>query len=178
LETGVEPGAGREVPAVQVATALALLDAGRIAEARGELERALHEAGVAYTAPVSDEPGFEALGEAELDGAFDAASPESAAMIDADGIAFEAMRAARLDEPELAARRSAPAGAEGLPLGAPFQTRTMADLLERQGDSQSARAIRAALDPACDPALPEDDVRAQVIDTLERWLARLRGEDA
>jgi hypothetical protein len=118
---------------------------------------------------------FEALGDAEFDSAFDDARPETDSMIDADGIAFEAIRRAKLDAPESV---SVPAP------DSPFHTRTMADLLERQGDAESARAIRAALE---EEAFEGEDsagnafggeARARSIQTLERWLARLRGGDA
>jgi hypothetical protein len=142
------------VPAAQVMEALALLDAGEVDAARGVLERALAAAGV--TAP----------GDAEIDGAFEEASPVGDMMIDADGIAFEAMRAARLDAPELVAP-------------SPFRTRTLAALLERQGDVDAARAVRASLDddvPAGEQVVSQAD--SQIVRTLERWLARLRGDHA
>jgi hypothetical protein len=81
-------------------------------------------------------------------------------MRDANEVAFEAMRAVELDLPELA----------------PFQTQTMAALLERQGDHAGARAIREALERSA----PRDAVRGverrrdDRIRTLERWLERTR----
>src|SRR5262249_59799636 len=98
--------------------------------------------------------GLAALGDSELDSAFAEASPERDAMIDADGIAFEAMRAARLDGPEQVRRAadavdptrdpdpSAAHDAAGFAADSPFHTRSMAELLERPGDPQTARAIR------------------------------------
>jgi hypothetical protein len=172
-----------------VAAALALLDLHHPDEARRALEAALDAAGcapIAATAP-RFESGFDALGESELDSAFEEASAERDSMIDADGIAFEAMRAARLDEPESVraqtARQGTPfgdasgAGAEAeFPLQSPFQTRTMADLLERQGDAAAADSIRKVLERQ--PLAVVDERRAVAIQTLERWLARLRGGDA
>jgi hypothetical protein len=198
----------RRVAAQAVAHALALLDEGYIAEARGLLVQALAEGGwpadpdgreaaederAASDAAESHEDEGAVLAEddiaeaaaddraelggvadAELDSAFGAARPEIDAMIDADGIAFEAMRRARLDEPENVALPDP---------DSPFHTRTLADLLERQGDVEGAWAIRAALaegegDRALDePAFPGHDSRAATLRTLERWLARLRGDD-
>jgi hypothetical protein len=156
------------VDAAVVARALALLDRGLADEARALLAEALAPGAPARAH--DDAPAFERLHDAELESAFDDAQPETDAMIDADGIAFEAILRARLDEPESV---SLPAP------DSPFHTRTMADLLERQGDAESARAIRSALaaDPVAAPAL-DARARERVIETLERWLARLRGGDA
>lgn len=167
LETaGAQPA--EVVDAAVVARALALLDQGLVSQARALLADAL--AVHADVAPADPEE-FERFADAELDEAFDDARPETDAMIDADGIAFEAMRRARLDEPESVAIPSP---------DSPFHTRTMADLLERQGDRESAAAIRSALagSAADDPTPESDAVRARTIQTLERWLARLRGGDA
>jgi len=175
-----------------VAAALALLDLHHPDEARRVLERAL-EAGGAPAAPVPPELSrFDALGDSELDSALESASAEREAMIDADGIAFEAMRAARLDEPEsvragatslqfadAADEDAAPDGAAGFATtpDSPFHTRTMADLLERQGAPEAAQAIRSTLDRHSRDGDTEQR-RAAVVHTLERWLARLRGGDA
>jgi hypothetical protein len=53
----------------------------------------------------------------------------------------------------------------------------MADLLERQGDSGAARAIRTQLEHRSDEADTRER-RAAVVERLERWLNRLRGGDA
>jgi len=169
----VETAHAGVVDAALVLRALALLDQGLAAEARDLLAGALAPAGRAGFAP-DDDAGFERLHDAELESAFDDARPETDSMIDADGIAFEAILRARLDEPEIA---SLPAP------DSPFHTRTMADLLERQGDAESAYAIRSALaagDPGDAPLAHSLDARARArtIQTLERWLARLRGGDA
>lgn len=151
------------VDASLVARALALLDRGLAAEARELLAAALADRD-------AEVGGF---GDAELESAFDDARPETDSMIDADGIAFEAMRRARLDDPE---NVSLPAP------DSPFHTRTMADLLERQGDVESATAIRSSLAEPSDEARASRSLdaatRARTIQTLERWLARLRGGDA
>ena len=170
LEAGEEPRAG-VVDASVVVRALALLDQGRADAARDLLAGALGAAGPDFDA--FDRPAGAAFDD-ELDSAFADARPETDAMIDADGIAFEAMRRARLDEPESVSRPTPES---------PFHTRTMADLLERQGDRESAHAIRAALSAAEEDAPPatrplDPEARARTIQTLERWLARLRGGDA
>jgi hypothetical protein len=161
------------VDAAVVVRALALLDQGLAHEARALLAGALAPPRASAFAPPADEVAFDRFGDAELDSAFDDAQPETDAMIDADGIAFEAIRRARLDEPESVSLPSP---------DSPFHTRTMADLLERQGDRESAAAIRSALsadDADLALATPIDDAaRARTIQTLERWLARLRGGDA
>jgi hypothetical protein len=170
-----------QVDADVVSRALALLDAGRVAEARDTLYGALAAIGAtgvpaADLADLPEEPaahpiGLDGLGESEVESAFDDARPETDAMIDADGIAFEAMRAANLHQPEPdAAALPAP--------GSPFHTQTMADLLERQGDRKAAGAIRAALRSPAAMGAPGHDRRTETIRTLERWLARLRGGDA
>lgn len=159
---------GGVVDAAVVVRALALLERGEVEEARDLLAGALAAvAPDAFTAV--DASGFP-LAEAELESAFDDARPETDAMIDADGIAFEAIRRARLDEPE---SLSLPAP------DSPFHTRTMADLLERQGDLEGASAIRSALGAGEALASASDAAdRARTLQTLERWLARLRGGDA
>jgi len=178
-------GLAREPDRVEgfVAEALALLDLHQPEMASRALERALEAAGCAPApAPPAFEAGFDAVGDSELDSAFASASPDRDAMMDADDIALEAMRAARLDEPESlrpAGRRAFAAAADeeaDFAADSPFQTRTMADLLERQGDPEAARAIRAQLEYRGEDG--SDEKRAAVIARLERWLARLRGGNA
>lgn len=176
LEQGefVESGPAGVVDAALVARALALLDRGLAADARELLAVAL--AGNDTELAPDQGPDFPdaalvRLHDAELESAFDDARPETDSMIDADGIAFEAILRARLDEPESVSLPSP---------DSPFHTRTMADLLERQGDAESAHAIRSALGAdSIDPAHRLDAAaRERTIQTLERWLARLRGGDA
>ena len=167
--------AGAAVDALLVERALALLEDGQVADARSLLAAALAGASGDRLAGVSALEAFPPLADAELESAFEEAEPERDSMIDADGIAFEAIRRARLDEPENVL----------LPApDSPFHTRTMADLLERQGDTESAQMIRSALgEDALDGFAPDADARIgrgreQAIQTLERWLARLRGGGA
>lgn len=190
----LEPGGRRDerprsrpvVAADRVAEALGLLEVGRIEEARSALVALL-----VGSDPAASHPGngaFAPLAEAELEDAFREAAPDTGQMIDADGIAMEAIRAARLDDPEPEAGVdplwAEPAGDAAVVepvtedeavlarLGAPFRTRTMADLLERQGDAESADSIRRTLGSGRGAS------RGETIRTLERWLARLRRGDA
>jgi hypothetical protein len=150
-----------ESPAARAAAALALLDLGRDAEARRFLVT-LISGSAAEPEAAADE--FEAFDEGEVERAFEAASPESEEMHDANEVAFEAMRAAELLSPEADP-------------GSPFRTRTMASLLERQGDRDGARAIRATLVPEADAAPRRSRRKDDVVGTLERWLGRLRRGD-
>lgn len=114
------------------------------------------------------EAELEAIGESELEDAFAEAAPDASAMRDANAVAYDAIRAAALDAPEGIATPDEP--------GSPFHTRTMAALLERQGDANAARSIRAAL--AEREAAPGGRRRSDRIRTLERWLGRVRRGDA
>ncbi len=113
----------------RVAAGLALLDLGLVAEARRELEQVVHVPEPEIAAPLSD------LAESELDRAFEAAAPERDSMLDAEGIAMQAVTAVEDNEPD--------AGPE-LPAEA-FRTQSMARLLEQQGDAAAAEAIRQSL---------------------------------
>lgn len=140
---------------------LALLDLGRDAEARDELESiAAAPADAESHADAEAALSLDVLADDELEQAFAEATPEADAMHDANEVAFEAMRAVELDLPELA----------------PFQTQTMAALLERQGDHAGARAIRDALERSAphDAVRSSDRRRDDRIRTLERWLERTR----
>jgi hypothetical protein len=78
------------------------------------------------------------------------------------------MREADLDLPEVASPVSDPV----------FATRTMADLLERQGSPDTASQIRAALEADGEgaDAASSRDRRERTIGILESWLANLRRE--
>jgi hypothetical protein len=166
------------VDALLVARALRLLDEGSVADARELLAAALSGSDGRRSEGAfeqAQDAGFEPFADAELESAFEDARPETDAMIDADGIAIEAIRRARLDAPESVSLPSP---------DSPFHTRTMADLLERQGDVEGARTIRRALDEdslafeAVPSGVGGGAARTRTIQTLERWLARLRGGDA
>jgi len=153
----------------RVALALALLDLGRAAEARRELERVLADvpdhplARAAYGASSELEDSLDELEDRELDGAFASAEPDLDEMVDANELAARALRAADLDAPE------------GFVPGAasPFATRTVAELLEQQGHGAEAAALLRTLSHPEDGG-PDADERERVLATLERWLDNLR----
>ena len=134
---------------------LALLAAGRADEARRQLEAALVSKGQP-TAFASE------LSEQELESAFAAAEPVADEMVDADRVAREAILEA-----------DAELGLGQLRPGSAFATRTMAELLERQGDSEGASRIRAALAgrAGSEPGRPGTE---QLVAVLEGWLTNLR----
>jgi tetratricopeptide (TPR) repeat protein len=172
-----------EQVAGRVALGLALLDLGRMEDARAELARALEatpdhvlargalgEAGEAPAAGDWDESPLARIGEGEIEAAVAAARAEREAMLDADRVALAALREVGEPETEPAAGEDALARmADG---SSPFATRTVADLLERQGDRAHAERVRRA-------AAERSGARSErevLIARLEAWLARLRGE--
>jgi hypothetical protein len=175
---------------------LALLERGQVAEARQALAAALSlQAAAAPAIPLGGE-----LRDDELDTAFDQAETNPAEMVDATEVVratLEREGPGGIEEP--------PDEPEQLEPGAsPFATRTMVELLERQGDAEGARALRASIagggrhepvDAAppvaraearravpMDAALVESaapvdagrERRVRVLATLERWLANVR----
>jgi hypothetical protein len=176
--------------------ALSLLDQGdaaQIAEARALLqtltERVLEAQGItaasltnvadtnpSFQAPLPDlallpETSFDdTLSDDEIDLAFQDAETDPDQVIDADHVAQQAMRLVdgSLDEDLISTPE------------APFATRTMAELLERQGDSERASRIRAALAPVPVPEAHRSDEdtghgrRQSAIIELEGWLENLR----
>ena len=156
-----------------VALGLALIDQGRTEEARGVLERTLE----ATPEQVLAQRALEELGgspetsaifdglDSELDAAFEMARPEAEAMVDANDLAREALR--RTDAtPEEATELVTSQGS-------PFATRTVADLLEQQGDPGNADVLRRSLGEKAQH--PDDERRRRVVATLEGWLVKLRG---
>jgi hypothetical protein len=97
----------------------------------------------------------------ELESAIEAAEPELAQMITPDSVAEAALLADDREE-------RSPLASSGA-----FATRTMAELLERQGDRRGAARIRAALGEPGSPGAAETDAGA-VIAVLERWLENAR----
>ena len=140
---------------------LELLERGRSDAAWTELAAALRDSGGADALSA-------ALSDVELEQAFEAAHPVADEMIDADRVAQQAMR--EVDRELVAAPVAPPAT---------FATGTMAELLERQGDAEGARRIRASLlgreagAPAPTPRLRRGG-RQRIVNTLERWLSNVR----
>jgi len=147
-------------PRLRVALALALIDQRRAEAAREELERVL-AAGAELPAELSEQ---------ELEEAFEHAQPEVGEVLDADRVAQQALREAELGP----ADEIAPTGAGA----SPFATRTMAELLERQGDRAGAARIRSRLERSPGPSAgaSSSDRRGSIVRELERWLANLRTE--
>lgn len=149
LERTLRADPGGKVLAALLLRALA--GAGR----DGELHRRLE-------AWIGEAPPDEAS-EAEFERAFAAAEPELERMITPDSIAEEAALAA-----DAAHEERSPLASTGA-----FATRTMAELLEKQGDRRGAERIRAALgerSPSGGPSRSD----AAVIAVLERWLDNAR----
>jgi tetratricopeptide (TPR) repeat protein len=145
---------------LRVVLALALLDQRRTEEAREELEKGL---GAAEELPAE-------LSEQELADAFEHAEPETEHLLDADHVAQQALREAELGPAD---ELSPPHAADSL-----FATRTMAELLERQGDRAGAERILDRLERARGDSqgASASDRRGRVVRELERWLANLRTE--
>ena len=140
---------------------LALLDQGRVDDMRRELERAADEL-LAAEVSASDYSGE--ISEGELESAFDRAEADVEQVVDADLLAPQAMQEGDLGLPEV------------------YNTSTLADLLEAQGDTGGASRIRSALEfaheeedvgeglfPLDGPADQQDTLK-----TLERWLGNVR----
>jgi hypothetical protein len=145
---------------LRVALALALLD-----QRRGDAAREALEPLLAATAELPAD-----LSEQELESAFEHAEPEIEHLMDADRVAERALREAELGP----ADEISPAGAgESL-----FATRTMAELLERQGDRAGAERIRSRLERPRESSAgaASNDRRGRIVRELERWLANLRME--
>jgi tetratricopeptide (TPR) repeat protein len=162
----------------RVALALVLLEQERADEARAELERVLADVpdhplaahALSARAAGARDP-LDALADDEIEGAFADAETSLDEMVDANEVAARALRAADLDEPE---------GAHAPEVDSPFATRTVADLLARQGHAEEAAALHLQLDRRAErPADARGEAgagadREHVIATLERWLENLR----
>ena len=165
LEFDPECGEARAV------LALALLDMGRPDEARAALapvaEALLSRHGLGdaetqlETAASVAASGASGLSEDELERAFEDAVPERDEMLDADRVAREAIEQA---DRELVAEITGPGPA-------PFATRTIADLLESQGDAQGAEEVRAVIEASREVV---DGKRQRALGELERWLQNLQ----
>jgi hypothetical protein len=153
--------------------ALVLADAGRDTGLRGHLERWAVQAVAACAPPTpspvllpdAESPG-EGFSASEIDRAFDSAEPDADEMITPDSVAEEA-----------ALRADGPMALESpFESGGAFATRTMAEVLERQGDHEGAARIRAGLgESEPDARLDEGgSVPPSTLLVLERWLHNAR----
>lgn len=149
--------------------ALLMLDRGQANAARAAIERwlpALHPGGGAPP-EIAGEAVFAAgVSDGELELAFDTAETDRDQVIDADAIAERAIRDTGLDLSEELAEADAS-----------FRTRTVAELLERQGDARGASRIRTLVESGDSAARPERRIgrRHAEVRELERWLDNLRG---
>jgi len=149
--------------------ALVLLDRGLERAARSELERLAEQMLADFevgerTGPVS---------EAEIDAAMERAAEEATTGADPHRVAIGT---ARRFTPTLEAGEGGAGVAAGLLRGA-FGTRTMAEVLERQGDARGAERIRrqlATTSPSGRAASAAPPRSAQTRAELERWLLKLR----
>jgi tetratricopeptide (TPR) repeat protein len=157
----------------RVALGLALLDLGRMEEARGELAQVLESlpdhavAKRAFeelpTAEPVDDP-LAHLAEREVEAALAEARADRESMRDADQVAATALRSVEDEPPE----EHDPVTADG----SPFVTQTVAEILEQQGHHDRAEQVRRTLET---PNGAPDLKRLQTIATLERWLEKLAG---
>jgi hypothetical protein len=148
--------------------ALVLLDGNRGEEARAVLERCANAIPDPVTAGGTDtgEIFTDHVSDSELESAFEDAETNPEEMFDADAIAQRAMRET---ESEFSDELVLPSSS--------FATRTVAELLEKQGDDRGASRIRAIVDSSArtEPgAAKSRDRRNQTIEQLERWLTNLR----
>ncbi len=140
---------------------LALLDQGREEDSRKVLSQVADDV---LASCVSEQDYSGEISDPELESAFDHAEADTDHVMDADRVAREAMQEADLDLPE------------------GFNTSTMADLLERQGDAATAERIRSSLsipapsEEAGEGLFPLDGPlnRQATLETLEQWLENVR----
>ncbi len=153
-----------------VAHCLNLLEQGQVDQARRVLASLAGDA-AGPEFPVTAPDLSADLSDQELDSAFEAARPDPEQVVDADRVAQEAMREA---DRALAQERA-------LDLDRTFETRTMADLLEQQGDARSATRIRERLESGASdgpaPAQTGRPSRQRIVAQLERWIGNLREQE-
>jgi len=165
--------------------AFVLLDQGRVEESRAMFERLTQgvlasqgiDASPESAASFDDGDADGALSDAELEDAFLQAETDTDELIDPNKVAAEAVAHLDASAEEGIDEVSA---SNALEPGSAFATATMAELLEQQGDESGALRIRAALESRIGPAADGDrgapSGGGEVIETLERWLANLRGD--
>jgi len=184
-ERVIQSGLEREPETREARIVLGLihLDQGRPEAAAAALEclgrDALGAAGLSAE-PESDDAAGTGPSDAELEYAFEAAEPDADALIDPDRVAQEAVAWADAASAEISDAH--PLSAE-IGAGGAFATRTMATLLEQQGDPGTAAQIRGALGtPDGAPAVARESEgrmparNERIIQVLEGWLGNLRGD--
>ena len=163
----------------QVVLGLTLLSQGRYDEAVAAFESVAADV---LAAAGGDAAGLDACGpsDAELERAFEQAEPDDQLLVTPDRVAEEAVE--RVDAAAANPMMENGVGDE-IGTSGTFVTRSMAEVLERQGDRTGAARIRAALAgsegaPEAVPYVedPGDSWRQDTISVLESWLQNLRGE--
>lgn len=147
--------------------ALVLLDQSRDEEARRVVaDWADTNLGVEVTdGSISGETFGVEVSDGELEIAFESAETDRDEVIDADAIAQQAVSGLEMDFAD-----------EFVSPDSSFATRTVADLLSRQGDERRASRIRAMMDSSArDAVVKTRDRSARQIERLERWLTNIRG---
>jgi hypothetical protein len=147
--------------------ALVLLDQSRDEEARRVIaDWADTNLGVEVTdESVSGEAFATEVSDGEVEIAFESAETDRDEVIDADSIAQQAVSETEFDPTD-----------EFVSPDSSFATRTVADLLENQGDKQRASQIRAMMDSSeSDTEVKTQNRNARKIERLERWLVNIRG---
>jgi len=147
--------------------ALVLLDQSRDEEARRVIaDWADTNLGVEVTdESVSGEAFGTEVSDGEVEIAFESAETDRDEVIDADSIAQQAVSETEFDPTD-----------EFVSPDSSFATRTVANLLENQGDKQRASQIRAMMDSsASDTEVKTQNRNARKIERLERWLVNVRG---
>lgn len=162
-----------------VVLGLILLGQGRYDEALAAFESVAADvlANAAGDASALEDSG---PSDVELERAFEQAVPDDELLVTPDRVAEEAVERVDASADEQLTEH---AESDEVGTGGTFVTRTMADVLERQGDEAGAARIRAMLaasEGAVDADAAVEDAgdawRQQTISVLESWLQNLRGE--
>ena len=151
--------------------ALCLIDLGRVAEAREELESVAAELLASHALPAPAPAVPTSVSDSEFDAAFADVSTDVERIVDPNRVAEEAVSYADGAPGE----RSVPSLFDTLE-GSAFTTSTMADVLENQGDVAGAARVRAVVGSSHEGDEDGSDLRARTIATLQRWLVNLRGD--
>lgn len=160
--------------AVRIAHVLALIDCGDLLGAHRALEAAYDAFGGALPAggpQRSAAPALAALGDDELEYAFEAAEAQADEMHDANHVAAAVLE--RVED-------GAPEGVDLTSAQSPFATETVAGLLEQQGQGQRAEQVRTAARTRGQfrEGRLDEERRERVVATLSRWLENLRRRTA